>query len=166
MAEAIAPTAYDFDCVDLRGQALPLRQFAGRPLLIFNTASRCAFTPQYQAMEAIWQRYHSAGLVVIGVPSNDFGGQEPGDNQAIANFCAVNYNITFHLLSKTPVTGTGAHPLFQWLAREGGWMAQPHWNFYKYLIGRDGRLKDWYSSLTMPQSSRFTQAVARLVAKD
>ena len=142
---------------------MPLSQFAGKPLVIVNTASECGFTAQYAGLEALWKRHRDAGLIVLAVPSNDFGAQEPGDATTIATFCRNKFGVDFPMAAKVPVRGGVAHPLFKWLATEGGWAARPRWNFYKYLIGRDGQLKDWFSSLTPPGSGRFERAVARLI---
>lgn len=158
-------TVFDFAVDRLTGGTLPLKEFAGRPMLIVNTASKCGFTPQYAALEALWIENRPHGLVVLGVPSNDFGRQEPGSAAEIAAFCTTTYNVDFPLAAKVSVKGGEAHPLFQWLAAEGGYFARPRWNFYKYLIGRDGRLDTWFSSLTSPGSTRFRAAIARLVAR-
>jgi glutathione peroxidase len=157
-------TAYEFDFTSLDGQPLPLKQFAGRPLVIVNTASRCGFTPQYAGLEALWTAHRDRGLVIIGAPSNDFGAQEPGNHDAIAAFCRTSYGVDFPLTAKVRVRGRAAHPLFRWLADQGGFLARPRWNFYKYLIGRDGQLKDWFGSVTAPTSARFARAVDRLMA--
>lgn len=158
--------AFDFTLERLEGGPLPLAQFAGRPMVVVNTASKCGFTPQYEALEALWRRHRDEGLVVLGVPSNDFGGQEPGSAGEIAEFCRVRYGVDFPLAAKVPVTGPGAHPLFRWLGGEAGFLGRPRWNFYKYLIGRDGRLAAWYASLTPPEAPRFEAAVARLIAEE
>src|SRR5690606_32681016 len=131
---------YDFDFRSLKGKPLPLAGFAGRPLLIVNTASKCGFTPQYKELEAIWRKYQDEGLVVLGVPSNDFANQEPGGAAEIVTFCETNFGVDFPLTEKVAVKGPAAHPLFQWLAREGGFLSRPRWNFYKYVIGKDGKL--------------------------
>lgn len=157
--------AYDFDFLSLKGKPLPLADFAGRPLLIVNTASKCGFTPQYKELEAIWQKYRDEGLMVIGVPSNDFAGQEPGSAAEIASFCEVNFGVDFPLTEKVQVKGTGAHPLFQWLAKEGGFFSKPRWNFYKYVIGRDGKLVDWFASTTAPGSAKVERAIQKALGK-
>jgi len=156
-------SAFDFAFDDLQGRPFPLVQFAGRPLVVVNTASQCGFTPQYAGLESLWTRYGQQGLVVIGVPCNDFGGQEPGDAATISAFCRQTYGVDFPLTAKVHVRGPDMHPLFRWLAAEGGYFARPRWNFYKYLIGRDGRLRDWFASITPPCSARFTRAVERVV---
>ena len=158
-------TAYDFEFTTVDGKPLPLRQFAGRPMVIVNTASQCGFTPQYAGLQAVWQRYRDRGLVMLGVPSNDFANQEPGSNAEIASFCSVNYGIGFPITGKVHVRGHEAHPLFQWLAAQGGLVSpQPRWNFFKYLIDRKGALATWFSSLTAPQTERFIHALDSLTA--
>lgn len=156
-------TAYDFDFQSLKGKPLPLAEFAGRPLLIVNTASKCGFTPQYKELEAIWQKYRDDGLVVLGVPSNDFANQEPSGAAEIANFCETNFGVDFPLTEKVRVKGANAHPLFRWLAREGGFLSRPRWNFYKYVIGKDGKLVDWFASTTTPGSAKMQRAIEKAV---
>lgn len=156
-------TAFDFEFQSLEGKPMPLREFAGRPTIIVNTASKCGFTPQYKGLEAVWQRHKADGLVILGVPSNDFAGQEPGDAMEIAEFCEINFGVDFPLTEKVHVKGSDAHPLFQWIGQEGGFLARPRWNFYKYFIARDGKLKTWFSSMTTPDSAKFQSAVASLL---
>ena len=158
-------TAFDFSLQNLKGGELKLNAFAGKPLLIVNTASKCGFTPQYAGLEEIWKAHKKDGLVVLGVPSNDFAGQEPGTEKEIAAFCETNYGVDFPMAAKVHVAGSKAHPLFKFLATEGGFLAAPRWNFYKYLVGRDGHLKEWFSSFTSPTSDRFKRAVAKVVVK-
>jgi glutathione peroxidase len=158
-------TAYDFDFTSLKGEPLPLRQFAGRPMVVVNTASKCGFTPQYTGLQAAWQRYKDRGLVVLGVPSNDFASQEPGESAEIAAFCQINYGVDFPMTGRVHVRGPEAHPLFRWLAAQGGLVSpRPRWNFFKYLIDQKGGLATWFSSLTAPQTSRFTRALDSLTS--
>ena len=156
-------SAYAFSFKSLEGKPMPLAQYAGKPMVIVNTASKCGFTPQYKGLEALWQANRDKGLVVLGVPSNDFGGQEPGTHDEIKSFCELRFGVDFPLTEKVAVTGPDAHPLFKWIAEKGGFLGRPHWNFYKYLIGPDGRFVDWYSSITAPGSARFTKAVEKLM---
>jgi len=156
-------TAFDFEFNSLRGQPLPLNAFKGHPLLIVNTASKCGFTPQYKGLEAVWQKYKDEGLVVLGVPSNDFANQEPGGADEIATFCEMNFGVDFPLTAKVSVKGSDAHPLFKWIGAQGGFRSKPRWNFYKYLIGRDGKLKTWFASTTAPESAKFEKAISELV---
>jgi len=165
MTDSKSDSAHAFSFTSLEGKPMPLSQFAGKPMIIVNTASKCGFTPQYEGLEALWKAKKDQGLVVLGVPSNDFAGQEPGDSGEIMSFCQVRYGVDFPLTEKVHVKGPDAHPLFQWLASKGGFLGRPRWNFYKYLIGPDGRFVDWFSSTTTPGSAKFTQAVDKLIAE-
>ncbi len=156
-------SAYDFSFMTLQGEPYALQDLKGRPLVVVNTASKCGFTPQYKGLESVWQAYQAAGLVVVGVPSNDFGNQEPGSDAEIGAFCERNYGVDFPIMSKVHVKGRQAHPFFAWAGGQGGWLARPRWNFYKYLIGKDGRLVSWFSSITAPDSGNFKAAVETLL---
>jgi glutathione peroxidase len=158
-------TAYDFDFVAIDGQPLPLRHFAGKAVLVVNTASMCGYTPQYADLQALWEQYRDRGLVVLGVPSNDFGGQEPGGAEQIKDFCAVNFAVDFPMTDKQAVTGAQAHPFYQWARQELGSAAAPRWNFHKYLVAPDGRLADWFSTSTSPRSERVVKAVQAVLPK-
>ena len=151
----------DFTVRTAAGAMTGLDAYRGKVLLIVNTASKCGFTPQYGGLQALWQRREAEGLAVIGVPSNDFGGQEPGDADEIGAFCSRNYGVNFPMTAKLHVRGPEAHPLFGWLGREGGVLSRPRWNFFKYVIGRDGRLLDWFTSVTAPGSARLQRALDR-----
>lgn len=140
-----------------------LCQYAGKVLLVVNTASYCGFTNQYQGLEALHARYQGRGLVVLGFPSNDFGQQEPGKGKDIADFCFNTYGVKFPMFEKSVVTGKNANPLFLELAKAGG--GSPRWNFYKYLVGRDGKLIDSYSSMTAPDGSSIVSDVKKALAK-
>ena len=156
-------TIHDFVLPSLNGGEIDLSTLRGKPILIANTASRCGFTPQYEGLQNLWTTWRSHDLMVIGVPSNDFGAQEPGTPDEITPFCQRNYSVTFPLTAKSHVKGPQAIPLFRWLAREGGFLSLPRWNFYKYLIGRDGNLVNWFTSITSPESRRVRMAVERAV---
>ncbi|MCA0199935.1 MAG: glutathione peroxidase [Proteobacteria bacterium] len=156
-------TAYDFPLRALTGAPLDLAAFRGRPLLIVNTASQCGFTPQYAGLQSLWDEYKGRGLVVVGVPCNDFGGQEPGTAEEISAFCEGTFKVTFPLSEKRHIRGRAADPLFQWLAHEAGPLGRPLWNFTKYLIGPDGELADWFFCFTTPSAARVKQAVERVV---
>ncbi|MCE2516665.1 MAG: glutathione peroxidase [Alphaproteobacteria bacterium] len=161
---ATAETAYDFSFTSIDGDAMPLAQFDGKAVLVVNTASACGFTPQYDELQELYQAYQDKGLVVLGVPSNDFGNQEPLSEESLKEFCEVNFSITFPITEKEQVKGKDAHPFYQWAADELGMMAKPRWNFHKYLIGPDGRLLDWFSTTTSPLSPKVKAAVEKALA--
>lgn len=149
-------SAYDYSFSTLVGhKPLPLNTFHGKVLLIVNTASKCGFTPQYDSLETLYEKYKDRGLVILGVPSNDFGGQEPGSDQDIANFCQVNYGVSFPMTAKEIVSGKKAHPFYIWAKQKLGFGTAPKWNFHKYLINRKGELIDYFYSTTTPNASRF-----------
>lgn len=154
--------AFRFPAID-GGDDIDLAAFAGRPVLIVNTASECGFTLQYAGLEALWQRHRDAGLVVVGVPSNDFGGQEPGTNSEVAAFCEARFGVTFPLAAKQAVIGGNAHPFFRWLTQEIGEAAAPRWNFHKYLLDGAGDLVDIYPSRTAPDDPALEAAIAPLL---
>lgn len=158
-AAAAAASAWDFSFIGIDGEPIALSQFAGHAVLVVNTASQCGFTPQYKALEDLYRRYRDRGLVVLGVPSNDFGGQEPGGSADIKQFCETSFGIDFPMTEKVVVAGEEAHPFYRWAARELGPLALPRWNFHKYLVAPDGRLVDWFSSITAPDSARLIKAV-------
>ncbi|MFT9399527.1 glutathione peroxidase [Acetobacter sp.] len=156
-------TAYDFTLPGLEGGTLDLSAYRGHPLLIVNTASKCGFTPQYEGLQSVWSQFKKAGVMVIGVPSNDFGQQEPGTSSDIASFCHRNYGVSFPMAARSPVKGSNAIPLFQWLNTECGFLARPRWNFYKYLINKHGKPVAWFSSVTPPTSPRVRDAIERVL---
>ena len=147
----------------LTGKSQSLCQYSGKVVLVVNTASECGFTPQYEGLEAVYKRYASRGLVVIGFPSNDFGGQEPGSNKDVAEFCRVNYGVSFPMVEKTSVSGAQANPFYATLAQRGG--GQPQWNFHKYLIDRTGAKVVGFPSAIDPGSPRVTREIERLLAQ-
>ena len=135
-------------------------------LLVVNTASKCGFTPQYEGLEALWRQHREAGLVVLGFPCNQFGGQEPGDAAQIASFCATTYDVTFPVMAKVDVNGNAADPLFQWLKREKPGLlgiGAIKWNFTKFLVGRDGRVLERFAPSTSPAAMQA--AIAGGLAK-
>jgi glutathione peroxidase len=148
-------TPYDFAAKSLTGQKVELKQFAGKVLLIVNTASQCGFTPQYAGLEELYQRYRDRGLVVLGFPCNQFGAQEPGNASDIGAFCETNYGVSFPLFEKIEVNGEGAHPLYRWLKKAApGLLGSERikWNFTKFLVDRTGEAKARYASLTKPEA--------------
>jgi glutathione peroxidase len=153
-------TAHDFafEDIDESGQ-LRLADFAGRPVLVVNTASRCGFTYQYDALQALYDRYRDRGLVVLGVPSDDFN-QELGTAAEVKEFCAVNFAIDFPMTAITPVTGASAHPFYRWAAERAG---PPRWNFHKYLVGPDGRLVAAFPTRTEPGAPEISEAIEALL---
>ena len=157
--------AFDFTANAIEGHPQPLADYAGQVLLIVNVASRCGFTPQYAGLEQLWQRYRDQGLVVLGFPCNQFGGQEPGADQEIAGFCALNYAVSFPMFAKVEVNGPGAHPLWQWLtAQRAGLLGSRRikWNFTKFLVGRDGQVLSRHAPMTAP--ARLEPEIERALA--
>ena len=154
-----AAGAHEFAFVSIEGEPLPLRAFAGKAVLVVNTASFCGFTRQYGDLQEVWERYRDRGLVVLGVPSNDFGEQEPGSAAEIKEFCEVNFDVDFPLAEKTHVVGAAAHPFYRWAAQELGESAAPRWNFHKYLVAPDGRLAAWFPSKTSPTADAVIVAI-------
>src|SRR5690242_1775719 len=142
--------AHQFAFVSIDGERLPLDAWFGRPVLVVNTASYCGYTPQYRDLEALWQRYRDRGLIVLGVPSNDFGQQEPGTAAEIRQFCDTNYHVDFPLTAKNRVVGGAAHPFYRWVLEALGEAAAPRWNFHKYLVGRDGQLAGTWPAQVRP----------------
>lgn len=157
--EAGAKTAHDFQFDGIDGQPLPLSAYRGSVLLVVNTASQCGFTGQYAALQQLWRSYRERGLVVLGVPSNDFGGQEPGSEAEIKTFCEVNFDVDFPMTAKARVRGDDAHPFFRWAAQQAGPLGVPRWNFHKYVIATDGRLVDWFATTTAPDAGRVRAAI-------
>ena len=148
----------------LEGAPLPLAQFAGQVVMVVNTASHCGFTNQYGGLQELYARYRDRGLVVLAVPSNDFGGQEPGTAEEIREICTGTYGVTFPIAAKADVTGDDALPLYRWLAGTLGARNVPRWNFHKYLIGRDGRPVAAFASQVDPMSPRVLAEIERLLA--
>ncbi len=140
----------------------PLCQYAGKVLLVVNTASKCGFTPQYEGLEALHAKYAARGLVVLGFPSNDFGGQEPGSEKEIADFCFNTYGVKFPMFAKSSVKGSAANPLYVQLIQATG--KTPGWNFHKYLIGRDGKALGSYDSNVAPESAALVGAIGKALA--
>ena len=158
-------SAHLFEFQTIGGEALALSQFEGRVLLVVNTASRCGLTPQYRELQGLWERFRGKGLVVIGVPSNDFGAQEPGSEAEILEFCEVNYDVDFPLTSKQVVIGEDAHPFYQWAVEVAGEDAAPRWNFHKYLIGPSGELVNIYASKVSPLDPALVREIEALLER-
>jgi glutathione peroxidase len=156
-------TAYGFSFPALEGGDIRLADFAGKPLIVVNTASLCGYTPQYAGLQELWKDFHGRGLTIIGVPSNDFGGQEPGGSKEIAETAQHQYGVTFPIAAKAVVKGANAHPFYKWAA-EARPKDLPRWNFHKYLIGRDGYIADVFPESVEPADTRIKTAIARTLA--
>jgi len=156
-------TAYAFSFPALAGGDIRLADYAGRPLLVVNTASLCGFTPQYAGLQELWTQFHDRGLMIIGVPSNDFGAQEPGGATEIAETAQHQYGVTFPMAAKATVKGTNAHPFYKWAA-DSRPKDVPRWNFHKYLIGRDGYIAEVFPETVEPSDTRVKTAIARAFA--
>jgi glutathione peroxidase len=156
-------TAYAFSFPALDGGNIRLADYAGRPLVVVNTASLCGFTPQYAGLQQLWTEFHDRGLTIIGVPSNDFGAQEPGGATEISQTAHGQYGVTFPISAKAVVKGPNAHPFYKWAADIRP-KDVPHWNFHKYLIGRDGYIADVFPETVEPLDTRVKTAIARALA--
>jgi glutathione peroxidase len=156
-------TAYGFSFPALDGATIRLADFAGKPFMVVNTASLCGYTPQYAGLQQLWTEFHGRGLSIVGVPSNDFGGQEPGGSREIAATAQHQYGVTFPMAAKTVVKGASAHPFYKWAA-EARPKDLPRWNFHKYLIGRDGYIAEVFPESVEPADTRIKTAIARLLA--
>jgi glutathione peroxidase len=156
-------TAYAFSFPALAGGNIRLADYAGHPLMVVNTASLCGFTPQYAGLQQLWSEFHDRGLMIVGVPSNDFGGQEPGGATEIAETAQHQYGVTFPMAAKAVVKGPDAHPFYRWAATARP-KDVPRWNFHKYLVGRDGYLADVFPESVDPLDTRVKTAVARALA--
>lgn len=156
--------AHEFGFTDIDGAPMPLAQFAGRPVLVVNTASRCGFTGQYAGLQTLWERYRDRGLVVIGVPSDDFN-QELDSAAEVKDFCELNYGVDFPLTTITRIKGSNAHPFYAWAAQAMGQRMAPRWNFHKYLIDGEGRLVGAFATSVSPTSSSITDAVEQALSR-
>lgn len=152
-------SAHDFEFTSIEGNPLPLSSFKGKTVLIVNTASACGLTPQYEGLQALHEKHGDDGLVVLGVPANDFGAQEPGTEEEIQNFCSTKFNVTFPMTQKQTVIGGDAHPFYKWVVGELGEDSAPKWNFHKYLIGPDGELLGTFGSRMEPSDEELGAAI-------
>ena len=155
--------AYDFQFKDLDGSALNLSEYKGKVIIIVNVASQCGFTKQYEDMQNIWEKYQSKGIIMLGIPSNDFGKQEPGTSEEIKNFCEAKFGITFPMTEKVTVKGPESHPFYIWARENYGKSAIPKWNFHKIIVGRDGKIDDTFASITNPSSKKFIKAIEKSI---
>ena len=155
--------AYEFKFNDLDGSELSLNGYKGKVIVVVNVASKCGFTKQYEDMQNIWEQYQEKGIVIIGVPSNDFGNQEPGSNQEIKTFCQAKFGITFPMTEKVIIKGSEAHPFYLWAKKNHGKSAVPKWNFHKIIINKTGKIDQTFSSITNPSSKKFKKAIENLL---
>lgn len=164
---AAEKTVYDFTLNSIDGQPMPLSSFKGKVVLLVNVASRCGYTPQYTALESIYEKYKDRGFVIVGFPANNFGAQEPGTNQEIKTFCTAKYHVTFPMMAKVSVKGSDITPLYQFLTDKtahpdtGGEIG---WNFTKFLVGPDGRVIARFDSAVEPDSPQVTGAIEKALA--
>lgn len=161
-------SAYNFSFTAIDGKPMPLENYRGKVLLIVNTASKCGFTGQYEGLETLYETYKDQGLVVIGVPSNDFGGQEPAGNADIQKFVCTEFHVTFPLTEKVDVIGDSTHPFYRWAAEQkiGNFLTYiPRWNFHKYLIGRNGSLLASFAAITKPDSKNLKKQIEAALAR-
>jgi len=157
-------TAYAFSFAALTSGEIRLADYAGKPILVVNTASQCGYTPQYAGLQELWKRYHERGLMIVGVPSNDFGGQEPGGAAEIEHTAQQGYGVAFPLAAKAEVRGASQHPFYKWAAAEKP-LELPRWNFHKYLIGRDGHVAASFATQVEPTDPRVTAAIEKELSK-
>jgi glutathione peroxidase len=155
--------AYDFSFNDIDGSKLKLSEFRGKVIVVINVASQCGFTSQYEDMQKIWEKYQSKGVIVLAVPSNDFGGQEPGTNKDIKTFCEAKFGISFPITEKVIVKGSDAHPFYKWAKDNYGKSAIPKWNFHKIIIDKEGKINNTFSSITNPSSKKFVKAIEEII---
>ena len=154
---------FDFDIKDINEENFALKNLKDKTVLLVNVASNCGFTKQYSELQELYDKYSEKGLVVLGVPSNQFGGQEPGSNNEIKDFCETNFNITFPMTTKIDVKGENAHPIYLWAKENFGNAAVPKWNFHKILINKDGKIENTYSSFTKPMSKKLINKIEEIL---
>ena len=155
--------AYDFEFKNLNGGVLSLSKFKNKIIIIVNVASKCGFTNQYKDLQKVWEKYNKKGIVVLGIPSNDFGKQEPGSSEEIKDFCVANFGITFPMTEKVTVKGDLAHPFYLWAKKNHGKSAIPKWNFHKIIIGKDGKVFETFTSITNLTSKKFISILDNLI---
>ena len=156
-------TFYDFELELITGEKISLDKYAGKAVLLVNVASKCGFTKQYTDLQNLWEKYREKNLIVLGVPSNQFGSQEPGSNNEIKDFCETNFNINFPMTSKYDVKGENAHDIYKWAKDTFGKNAVPKWNFHKILIDRNGKVNDTFTSFTNPMSKKVLKKLENIL---
>ena len=154
---------FDLNIMGLNNETINLSEFKGKTVLLVNVASKCGFTKQYTGLQKLYDNYKDKGLLVIGVPSNQFGGQEPGSNTEIKNFCETNFNITFPITDKVDVKGKNAHTLYKWAKENYGNSTVPKWNFHKILINKEGKIQDTFNSFITPLSDKITKQIEQVL---
>ena len=154
---------FDFSINDINDKKLNLSFFNNKTILLVNVASNCGFTNQYTELQNLYDKYKDNNFTIIAIPSNQFGGQEPGSNNEIKNFCETNFNITFPIMSKYDVKGDAAHPIYLWAKENFGKSAVPKWNFHKILINKDGKIENTYNSFTKPMSKKITKEIEKIL---
>jgi len=150
---------FDFSIKSINGDEINLNQYKGKTILLVNVASKCGFTKQYTGLQTLYEKYYEKGLVIIGIPSNQFGGQEPGSNEEIKNFCETNFNITFPMTDKVDVKGENSHDIYLWAKENYGKSTIPKWNFHKILINKNGKIQNTFNSFVDPLSKKITNEI-------
>ena len=158
-------SVYNFSFKSIDGQVINLKDFKGKPILIVNTASFCGYTYQYEQLQNLFEKFNKSNLIIIGVPSNDFGNQEFKKNKEVKEFCKTKFNVSFILTEISKIKGNEGHPFFQWIKDEFGFLPFPKWNFYKYLFNKDGELSAWFTSFTKPNSEKFLMELEKVLKK-
>jgi glutathione peroxidase len=154
---------YDFNIKNTEGKIVNFSKFKNKPILLVNVASKCGFTKQYTGLQKLYEEYKNKGLVVIGIPSNQFGGQEPGSNKEIKDFCETNFNISFLITEKVDVKGENSHPIYIWAKKNYGNSTIPKWNFHKILINKSGKVQNTFNSFIDPLSKKIIKEIERLL---
>ena len=154
---------YDIEIESITGEIISLRKYKGKTIFLVNVASNCGFTKQYSDLQNLWEKYREKDLIVIGMPSNQFGGQEPGSNTEIKDFCETNFNINFLMTSKQDVKGENAHEIYKWAKISYGKSAVPKWNFHKILINNEGIIVDTFASFTNPMSKKVVLKIEKIL---
>ena len=149
---------HDFTIESISGETINLSDYKSKVVLLVNTASKCGFTPQYSGLQKIYERYKNDGLIVLGIPTNDFN-QELSKDSDVKEFCEIRFGVEFPMSSIQPIRGENAHPIYKWIKSNVSVIGQPRWNFHKYLIGRDGKIINWFSSMTSPTSEGLVNQI-------
>ena len=154
--------AYDYTFDGIDGNQIKLSDYKDKVIVVVNVASRCGYTPQYEDLQTLYNKYKNNDLIVIGIPTNNFK-QEPGTNDQIKNFCETNFGITFPMTEKINVIGANSHPFYKWAKRDFGIGAIPKWNFHKIIVGKNGKIEDTFASFTKPTSKKFIRLIEKLI---